>query len=69
MTTSDTSRKPDRSPAGGGMVKSIFPTFDVNVPMPRDTAIPGSYNQPPPQYSSDEAASEAAGKRLGDDGF
>lgn len=26
--------------------KSIFPTFDINVPMPKDTAVPGSYNKP-----------------------
>ena len=25
--------------------KSIFPVFEVNVPMPRDTALPGSFGQ------------------------
>jgi hypothetical protein len=25
------------------LVKSIFPTFNVNVPMPGDTAVPGSF--------------------------
>ena len=30
------------------MTKSIFPAFAVNVPMPRDTAVPGSYTQTPP---------------------
>ncbi len=29
------------------LIKSIFPAFAVNVPMPRDTAVPGSYTQPP----------------------
>jgi hypothetical protein len=28
------------------MIKSIFPTFAVDVPMPRDTAVPGSYVAP-----------------------
>jgi hypothetical protein len=53
MTTPD---KPDRLPSGRG-VESIFPTFEVNVPMPRDTAVPGSFNKPAQQYSSDGAAS------------
>ena len=30
------------------MAKSIFPAFAVNVPMPRDTAVPGSYSQQQP---------------------
>ncbi len=46
MTTRETSDRPDRDPAGLGMGKSIFPIFDVNVPMPKDTAIPGSYRKP-----------------------
>jgi hypothetical protein len=29
-----------------GPWKSIFPLFDVGVPMPADTAIPGSYRAP-----------------------
>jgi hypothetical protein len=60
MTTRDTSGKPDPVPASSGMEKSIFPTFDVNVPMPRDTAVPGSYNKPAQQSSSDAAASKSA---------
>jgi hypothetical protein len=58
MTTPDTSSKPDR-PARGGM-KSIFPPFNVNVPMPRDTAVPGSYNKPAQEYPSGETASKPA---------
>jgi hypothetical protein len=30
------------------LAKSIFPAFAVNVPMPRDTAVPGSYPQQRP---------------------
>jgi hypothetical protein len=52
MTNRNTPSKPDRFPAGGGMGKSIFPTFNVNVPMPGDTAVPGSYNKPAQQSSS-----------------
>ena len=55
MSSYDTSQKPDRVPAGVGVGKSIFPTFDVNVPMPRDTAVPGSYNQPAQRSSSGPA--------------
>lgn len=46
MTTRNTSNEPDRFSAGSDMGKSIFPTFDINVPMPRDTAVPGSYKKP-----------------------
>ena len=60
MTNRDTPRETDRFPAGIGMGKSIFPTFDVNVPMPRDTAVPGSYDQPAPQSSTGAAASKSA---------
>ena len=60
MTDRDTSRKPDRLPAGSDMGKSIFPTFNVNVPMPSDTAVPGSYHKPAQQSSSDAAASKPA---------
>ncbi len=60
MTNHDTSPKPDRLPAGSGMGKSIFPTFDVNVPMPRDTAVPGSYNKPAQQSSSGAVAPKPA---------
>ena len=56
MTNRDAPRKPDRFPAGNDMGKSIFPTFDVNVPMPKDTAVPGSYNKPAQQSSSGAAA-------------
>jgi hypothetical protein len=49
MTELDAPRTPGRLPAGNGMGKSIFPTFDVNVPMPRDTAVPGSYKKPAQQ--------------------
>jgi hypothetical protein len=60
MTDRDTPRKPDHFPAGSDMGKSIFPTFDVNVPMPKDTAVPGSYNKPAQQSSSGTAASKPA---------
>jgi hypothetical protein len=40
------------------MLKSIFPTFDINVPMPADTAIPGSFN--PPSPSTDNPAAPAS---------
>jgi hypothetical protein len=60
MTNRDTSRKPDHLPAGSGMGKSIFPTFNVNVPMPSDTAVPGSYNKPAQQSPSGAAASKPA---------
>ena len=60
MTDHDTSPKPDRLPASGGLGKSIFPTFDVNVPMPRDTAVPGSYNKPARQSSSGAVAPKPA---------
>lgn len=29
-----------------GLGKSIFPLFDVGVPMPADTAVPGSFRAP-----------------------
>jgi len=60
MTNRDMSGKPDRFPAGSDLGKSIFPTFDVNVPMPKDTAVPGSYNKPAQQSSTDAAASKPA---------
>jgi|HubBroStandDraft_1064217.scaffolds.fasta_scaffold98725_3 hypothetical protein len=60
MTNRDTPPKPDRFPADSDLGKSIFPTFDVNVPMPRDTAVPGSYNKPAQQSSSGAAASKPA---------
>lgn len=34
MTNRDSSRNAERLLAGNSMGKSIFPTFDVNVPMP-----------------------------------
>lgn len=58
MTNRDSSRNAERLLAGNSMGKSIFPTFDVNVPMPGDTAVPGSYNQPVQQSSSSAAASK-----------
>jgi len=60
MTTRETPRKADRLSAGNGMGKSIFPTFSVNVPMPRDTAVPGSYDKTARQSSSDAVASKPA---------
>ena len=59
MINRDMSGKSDRSPAGSNKGKSIFPTFNVNVPMPRDTAVPGSYNKPL-QDSSNATASKPA---------
>ena len=55
MKTHSTSSKPERFVAGSELGKSIFPTFNVNVPMPGDTAVPGSYNKPTQQPSSDAA--------------
>jgi hypothetical protein len=52
MTELDAPRKSGRLPADNGMGRSIFPTFDVNVPMPSDTAVPGSYNKPAQQSPS-----------------
>ena len=59
MINRNISRKPDPFPTGSDTGKSIFPTFNVNVPMPRDTAVPGSYNKPP-QHSSDAETSKPA---------
>jgi hypothetical protein len=59
MTDHDTTRKPDRLPGGSGLGKSIFPTFDINVPMPRDTAVPGSYNKPAGRSSPGAPASQS----------
>jgi hypothetical protein len=53
MTDRDTTGKPTpSSTAIDDLLKSIFPTFNVNVPMPRDTAVPGSYGKPAQQGSS-----------------
>jgi hypothetical protein len=60
MTNRDTPPKLGRLPAGSDLGKSIFPTFDVNVPMPGDTAVPGSYNKPAQQSSSGAAARKPA---------
>lgn len=38
-----------------GSYRSIFPLFDVGVPMPPDTAVPGSYRPPGRQPEPDEA--------------
>jgi hypothetical protein len=61
MTDRDTSRKPDSFSASGNMGKSIFPTFNVNVPMPRDTAVPGSYNKPAQQSGTGAAVKPKSG--------
>ena len=45
MSDNDLSHRIERSTPDS--TKSIFPAFAVNVPMPRDTAVPGSYTQPP----------------------
>jgi hypothetical protein len=39
---------------------SIFPYFDVNVPMPAGTAVPGSYIKPPQQPASNTPAPKPA---------
>jgi hypothetical protein len=57
MTDRDTSVTPPRLPE---FSKSIFPTFNVNVPMPADTAIPGSYNKPAQQSSPASPAASPA---------
>ncbi len=38
------------------MQKSIFPVFDIGVPMPADTAVPGSYEggAPAPAFDRPE---------------
>jgi hypothetical protein len=58
MTNSSTPRKTSHFPGGIGIGKSIFPIFNINVPMPKDTAVPGSYNKPVQQSSSNIAASK-----------
>ena len=58
MRDHDTSGKVETGPADSGPRRSIFPTFAVNVPMPRDTAVPGSYNKPAQQSSSAPVASK-----------
>jgi hypothetical protein len=52
MADSNTPHNPNHLPAKNGMGKSIFPTFHINVPMPKDTAVPGSYNKPAQHISS-----------------
>jgi hypothetical protein len=42
----------DSAAVSYGLGESIFPTFNVNVPMPGDTAVPGSFNKPSQQSSS-----------------
>ena len=59
MTDRDLSRRPDHFPSGDTWGKSIFPTFNVNEPMPRHTAVPGSYNKPA-QPAADATASRPA---------
>lgn len=36
----DQYRRPHKVQAGGGIGKSIFPVFNVNVPMPSGTPVP-----------------------------
>ena len=57
MSDRDTVHQPVRRPSLGRLEKSIFPTFRVNVPMPSDTAVPGSYK--PEEQSSDNATTSA----------
>lgn len=45
MTDRVPSRTPTHLPDDELPGKSIFPIFDINVPMPKDTAMPGSYNR------------------------
>ena len=45
MTNRNTALQLERFPTSRSLGRSIFPTFDVNVPMPKDTAVPGSYNK------------------------
>ena len=61
MTNRNTPIKPDRFPADNELGKSIFPTFNVNVPMPVDTAVPGSYHKPaqPPHTEPPKPSKEA----------
>ncbi len=42
MSEADTFTRADDQPE---LLKSIFPVFPVNVPMPADTAVPGSYGR------------------------
>ena len=58
MINRDTPVRRDRSITEKTLAKSIFPIFHVNVPMPRDTAVPGSYRKPVEQSSSGMEASE-----------
>jgi len=61
MTERDKVHKPAPLPAGDEFFfKSIFPTFNVNVPMPADTAVPGSYNKPAQQSPSGSGVSKPA---------
>ena len=46
MNNQDVPRRPPPSRDTRILAESIFPTFAVNVPMPKDTAVPGSYNKP-----------------------
>jgi hypothetical protein len=47
-------------------VESIFPVFAVNVPMPKDTAVPGSYKKPAQQPApGDRECSQNTGDEFG----
>jgi hypothetical protein len=60
MTDPDTSRNQPPLPGSGEFAKSIFPTFNVRVPMPADTAVPGSYNKPTQTSASPTPAPKPA---------
>lgn len=40
------------------LTRSIFPVFAVNVPMPQDTAVPGSYGRAAPRLPIDPGMSQ-----------
>lgn len=42
-----------------GLPKSSFPFFDVDVPMPKDTAVPGSYWASRPGQAVDDGEGDA----------
>jgi hypothetical protein len=52
MTERGSSRKPVGTRPSVDLGKSIFPTFEINVPMPSDTAVPGSYKNPGQQQQA-----------------
>lgn len=64
MTDHATQRRPVRIRTSAARGQSIFPEFDVNVPMPPDTAVPGSYYKRalPPADAEAVVTTEAAPK-------